>query len=333
MSNLNNTSLVNNTTKAPEAVTELWLVYGIDYVIVALAIIFHIIGIASLWKTKSREISNQSILLIHLSMTSFPSIILNAIAIYHKAHRMYFPEGFIVCYNISHMAYILSLIYLAFDRLLFVLLTLKYRIYIVRLVIIVALVILWCIALSYGVMMEFGKLVNHSWYVQYSSYIYNGFVIVFTTVAYLSIIFKVIVSSRLVASSTVNAKTKIRKYAVPFCIVMTFFLFVFLPSLIANEVLPMITKYYRRTFLIGLIGLNVLNNVFDPIIYIFLQPKIRKKLRRYISRVCTHTKKTLSDTVVYKRKTRKEKASNCTLDAYSHSSLVNIRHDQKPDFS
>lgn len=194
---MNNITAAANATKIyKEAVRELWIVFALDFIVVTLAIAFHALGIGLLWNMKLRKFSNQRILLLHLSIVSLPNILLNAIAIYHKAHRMFFPEGFIPCYFIFHMAYILALVYIAFDGLLLVVMTLKYRVFITRLKLKVALIVLWCVAVAYGLMVQFASFANRAWYSKYSSYFYNGFVIGFTTFAYIFIVIKVLISSR-----------------------------------------------------------------------------------------------------------------------------------------
>ena len=76
-----------------------------------------------------------------------------------------------------------------------------------------------------------------------------------------------------------SKKANIRKYVVPFLIVGTFFLFNIVPAIITS------TTKFDRADLILLIGINVLNYVSDPVIYIFIQPSIYKHFIKTSKRV------------------------------------------------
>ena len=144
-----------------------------------------------------------------------------------------------------------------------------------------ALAILWVLAILYGIMMKYAKFINHGGYRKYASFVYNGIVVLVTLLIYVIIICKVNLlfdmnSSKITSKSK---KTNIRKYLVPFLIVGTFFLFNIVPAIITS------TIKFDRADLILLIGINVLNYVSDPVIYIFIQPSIYKHFIKTSKRV------------------------------------------------
>ena len=259
--------------------SEISAIFAIDFLIIALALFFHLLGMLLILTNKSKrngivqhELSNQHLLLLHLSIVSIIGIFINAVAVYHKTHRIRFPHYFIVVFFVAYIAYIINLVYLSFDRVILVLSPLKYGKLASKITLMSALVILWVLAILYGIMMKYAKFINHGGYSKYASFVYNGFVVLITLIIYAIIICKVNRSSKMHSKIVGKKKTNIRKYIVPLLIVGTFFVFNIVPAIITS------TTKFDRADVILLIGVNVLNYVSDPIIYIFIQPSIYKHL-------------------------------------------------------
>ena len=281
---------LTSTTKPFKVIwtKEISAIFAIDFLIIALALFFHLLGIVLILTNKSKrnglvqyEFSNQHLLLLHLSIVSIIGVFINSVAIYHKTHRIRYPQYFIVIYYVAYLAYIINLVYLSFDRLILVLFPLKYRKKDSKALLISALAILWVLAILYGIMMKYAKFINHGGYRKYASFVYNGIVVLVTLLIYVIIICKVNLLSDMNSSkiTSKSKKTNIRKYLVPFLIVGTFFLFNIVPAIITS------TIKFDRADLILLIGINVLNYVSDPVIYIFIQPSIYKHFIKTSKRV------------------------------------------------
>jgi len=252
----------------------------------------HLLGIVLILISETKKYlhtmkySNQNILLLHLSIVSIISLFTNSIAVYNKTMKIRFPDYFIMIYYISYITYIINLLYLSLDRLFFVFFPLRYRTIVSKLMIGVALLICWALGISYGFMMKYAKFINHGDYNRYASFVYNGALVFFTIIIYAAIIYKIHVSGKNLGNqkqendtkNKMKKKVNIRKYLVPFLIVFTFFLFNIIPAIITSE------ASYGRAAIIGLIGLNILNHVTDPMIYIFIQPSIRKRLHMLLKR-------------------------------------------------
>ena len=280
-------NLTSMSTPKPAKViwtSEISAIFAIDFLIIALALFFHLLGMLLILTNKSKrngiiqhELSNQHLLLLHLSIVSIIGVFINAVAVYHKTHRIRFPHYFIVVFFVAYIAYIINLVYLSFDRVILVLFPLKYRKIASKFILMIALTILWVLAILYGIMMKYAKFINHGGYSKYASFVYNGLVVLITLIIYVVIICKVNLSSNMHSKIVgQKKKTNIRKYIVPLLIVGTFFLFNIVPAIITSS-----TKFDRADVIL-LIGVNVLNYVSDPIIYIFIQPSIYKHLIRSV---------------------------------------------------
>ena len=275
-------NLTANITSKPSKViwtSEISAFFAIDFLIIALALFFHLLGILLILTNKRKkngiaqhELTNQHLLLLHLSIVSIIGVFINSVAIYQQAHRLRYPKYFIVIYYVVYIAYIINLVYLSFDRVILVLFPLKYKKSGSKFVLMGALAVLWVSAILYGIMMKYAKFINHGGYRKYASFVYNGLVVVITLLIYVIIICKVNLLSNVHSIKTTKkcSKRNIRKYIVPFLIVGTFFLFNVVPAIATA------TTKYDRADLILLIGVNVLNYVSDPVIYIFIQPSIYK---------------------------------------------------------
>ena len=275
-------NLTTNITSKPSNViwtSEITALFAFDFLIIALALFFHLLGILLILTNKKKrngvvrhELSNQHLLLLHLSIVSIIGVFINSVAIYNQAHRIRYPHYFIVIYYVAYIAYIINLVYLSFDRLVLVLFPLKYKKSGYKFVLMGALIMLWVLAILYGIMMKYAKFINHGGFRKYASFFYNGLVVLITLLIYVIIICKINLISNVHSSKTTKnfSKRNIRKYIVPFLIVGTFFLFNIVPAVITA------TTKFDRADLMLLIGVNVLNYVSDPVIYIFIQPAIYK---------------------------------------------------------
>ena len=74
---------------------------------------------------------------------------------------------------------------------------------------------------------------------------------------------------------------QIRKFLLPFLIVMTFFLFTYLPGILTAH---LDVGDHKKVLIVGLIGVNIMNIISDPLCYIFLQPKIKRQIKKYIKK-------------------------------------------------
>ena len=280
VSNMTNTSLSNNTSIWS---LELTLLVGIDYVALAVAFLLHILGITLLLNSDTKELTNQSILLVHLSITSIFNLFTNSASVYYTSNIIRFTNIFIVSYYIFYMTYICTLILLTLDRLTFVILIEKYKAFLTRMKLTVSIVIAWLVSIVYIVIMIFNDLIQHKKFAKYSSFVYNGIVVLFTIVVYIFIIIKIKRSKKLSKSDhDQKNKSGIRKYIIPFLLVTTFFIFQVGPVII--QACVTIDKEDVQIKII-LIGANILNFISDPLIYVFLQSAVRKTMYKYLVKV------------------------------------------------
>nr|XP_047142544.1 histamine H2 receptor-like [Hydra vulgaris] len=249
--------------------------FGVDVLILIIALVFNIIGILLLFTRKLKNLSPQNIFIMHMSFVSIVNIFNNAVAMYWKCYSLKYTEDFIAVYYFAHMAYIINLCLLSLDRFMFVAFPLKYQSKMTNFIVFCSLIFLWMFSMAFGFAIKYGGIFNN-WFNRNAAYTYNGFVVALTVCVYLYIIFKVRFSSLKNDNQFVNKKTK-KLFVMPFLIITSFFMFVFLPHLIAVYV-----KVKSKNLLVlAMIGVNLLNNVSDPIIYIYLQPDARKKLGLY----------------------------------------------------
>ena len=111
--------------------TKVTILAGVDIFLLVLAAFLNVIAALLQASTlKRHKLSNQSVLLIHLNGVAFINIIVNVWAV--GIHGFGSTVGlsnrvFLVVYLTAHIAYCANLIFLTLDRLLYVLLKLKYR--------------------------------------------------------------------------------------------------------------------------------------------------------------------------------------------------------------
>jgi len=281
----NNTTISQNDDGWASAISA---IVAVDFVLLVFAMLFHsIAAILQLTTMKSkRKNTNQSLLLIHLSFVSFFCIATNVWAVFIQGYGMRGGRDFVVTYYVAYLAYVANLIFLTLDRLLFVLLNLKYTKYVNKYVVGIVICVMWMVSIVYALVLKYAKF-DRATYFTYSHHVYNGFTTAFAVAAYLTIFVKVFLSARVSSSSSIQqqkSKKILKKFLLPFAIVMTFFLFNYLPGILTAHVT---FKEEGRTklFVIGLIGVNILNLVSDPLFYVFLQPKIKRKLRMYVAKL------------------------------------------------
>ena len=278
----------DNCCSADKRSTLLLLLFGIDVAMILITIILNLSGIVLLAITERNKWANQNILLIHFSVVSFVNLFANGAAVYFKVYRILFPHWYIVVYYIGYFAYIINLVLLTLERLLHFILHIKYQLLITKRRLFYSLLVLWISAISYGVGIKYGGLVNNAKYNNYAAFVYNGFVVLFTAFTYIIILITVKKSSRVTNSSNLRReKSKKKKYIVPLCIVGSFFIFNVLPVIIIHAF--GVPKKSFQVVVVGLIGVNVLSYFFDPIIYIYFQPKVRKKMHSLFLRFMRKT--------------------------------------------
>ena len=249
-------------------------VISLDCLVFMIAVALNIIGAKILLKNGIRKITNQKLFLVHLSFVTLLSLATNIFAIFLKASCIKFPRSFIICFYIVYIAYIGNLIILTGDRALFVWLVLRYKSVCTKTNAYKSIIASWVIAICYGVILQMCGLLTIPKYVKYASFVYNGFTVLFTIVVYIFIALKVASSSKRVhvrRSSLAVERKKYKKHILPLYIALTFILFSIVPPLIVNEV--EYDKEDTQIVVLGMIGVNMLNSISDPVTYILLSSK------------------------------------------------------------
>lgn len=253
------------------------------YTIISIAILLHIFGIM-LIIIKSSEITNQLILLMHLSFVSIILLAVTTFTIYKYSHaiRSKYKIWFVVLYYVMQIVYICNQILLTADRVLMTFYEIRYNVIFTRTKLYVSIAIIWMLAIAYGVVVKFSGRLNYSISAKgKASVAYSGFAVAFTFVCYAVILIKVKCrTSKLRANSSLS-RDQSNKRLIPLLMVIFFFVFSMLPSVIETQMYKNITagRGDAQILSIGLIDLHCLNHMLDPFVYIFLQRRIRKKLK------------------------------------------------------
>ena len=138
-----------------------------------------------------------------------------------------------------------------------------------------SILIIWLVAITYGILVQTTLLkVNVYW--KFENYVYNGFVVLFTIVVYVFIGVTATRSARrlelkeeLTHDKTPRYRNLInKKIYIPLYITLSFLLLQFAPPIIIDAISYDEAK--KQIVTIGLIGINMLNNVSDPLIYVIL---------------------------------------------------------------
>ncbi|XP_065664394.1 type-1 angiotensin II receptor-like [Hydra vulgaris] len=276
LSKLGNLTLMCNNSALLSGKKKLTLTYsmkvilGFDVLIIVVALLLHIVGLSVLLSLRQKKLSPQKIFIVHLSFVSIINII-STTTVVHSEYQGYkiYDNTLILAFNCAHMAYINNLCLLTLDRFMFIAFPFRYRARITKCIIFCSLGVLWLISIISGISMTFSKNSNFTvvWFCSTAFFIYTGFVIGLTICVYGFIVVRTYYSS-LINGNQILKKKKL--FIIPFLIIFTFFLFAFLPHLIYYYA-TVNSNNTGKNWLVILIGINTLNNVSDPIIYIYLQ--------------------------------------------------------------
>ena len=276
---LQNTTVSPTTPKIFEPPSdELIALFGMNMTIIILGIIFHTVCILLSWSKNTRT-SNQSILLVHFSLVSIVSLSTNIYSTHHKTYSIRFSEQYIQCFYVIYINYILNLMLLTTDRLLLALLSIKYATIVKRRYIFLFLLLSWLAAISYGIVLRYTNFYkNLIRKTSGISLIYNGCVVGYTILSY--VVIGVIVNRSAKASGQSSRKSFL-SHITPLAIVGSFFFFNVFPALLILWIKMDVQSKSFQYLVVGLIGVNCLNNVTDAILYVFLQRRIRRRFKRY----------------------------------------------------
>lgn len=257
------------------------VLFTIDMIIIGTGILLHLLGII-LNISNHSEMTTQSVLLLNLSTVSLLSLATNFYAVHHKSFTIRFSRDFIMVFHIAYKAYLLNVILLTIDPLLMVFMGLRYKLEVTKTKAIISLIATWLLGIGYGILVKFTSFYkNTTSFVETESLIFNGFMIVFMTMAY-----QIITAKRKISAQASNAHVQnTRKmWMVPLIIVLSYLLFNFLPPLLIKRTQHLMTKTQSQHLTIGLIGVNCLNNIVEAIVHIFLKEVNRKRLMNFIQR-------------------------------------------------
>lgn len=287
--NTGNYTVINDST--------LKFLYGFDYISLAIAFLFNKIGIFLLMKVKTCGSVNQNILLVNLSLISVIILCLDAAGLFWKSSEKRYPNWFITLYYITYVAYIVNLIVMLIDRLLYVVLglkkhcTFKYCSMVTKSMIFMMLFLTWSLAIIFGIVnvLFIGLTIED---MLSALYVCDGLLIALSISFYITLRRFVWTSNPpLYSTKTIHH----RKYSISFIIVAFFFLLVVVPTLILDR-LQAFSPTYEKTLLV-LIGIKVSNFIIVPIIYTLLQPKLRFFIRSTVNGI----KNTIYRTVLYSK--------------------------------
>ena len=286
---INTNHTVNQTGTKTAEMTAL---YGIDFLLIGMAFLLNKLGIVLLLKAKTCGINNQNVLLVHLSFVSILCLCLISAGLFWKSNHVQFPNWYITLFYVTSMAYLCNLLAMIIDRLLFVLLRMKYSIVITKTVIVMMIVIIWVVAVSCGAV--YSKLKNLTIKDrENASHIYNGLFMTISVVSYFIIELDLLRSPPTQRYEYRNSKMpdrkekrkggiQRRKYLTTFVIVLPFFFLSVLPSFILESLEKEMSYFDILT--VVFLGVNVTNYLIVPIIYIFTQPKVRELFDSFFTR-------------------------------------------------
>ena len=262
------------------------------YLVIVIAIFLHLSGILLLF-SKLSEINNQTMLLMHYSVVSIILLCFNICTAHltgsprQTLQQHYHPaDSVAVGFYTIHIAFIVNLLLLTIDRLALSFLNLKYSFVMSRKMFCLQIVIMWIVAVVYGLITKYVSPIRESSSVQHDvSFAYNGFVVTFTLLSYAAIFIRVRITPTSSASVTLS-RDLFKRYLIPLFLVAIFFLLNLTPTIIERFVIvvPLTNYKEQRDVTLTLIGLNSLQLLFGPIIYVVLQRKMREKL----SSLCHH---------------------------------------------
>ena len=287
------------------------------YLVITIAIFLHVSGIL-LQFSKLSEMNNQSMLLIHYSFVSIALLSVNIVAVHlissARQRHHHSADSIVVGFYTIHVAYIVNLLLLTIDRLALAFLNLKYSFVMSRRMFCLQAVILWTVAVVYGMITKYISPIRDSPEVRHDvSFAYNGFVVTFTVLSYLAIFIRIRMTSSSPSHQSPSetlSRDLFKKYLIPVFLVSSFLALNLIPAIIercfvivdAVTTAPYSTNRTRRNDVtLTLIGLNCLNILLGPIIYVVLQRTIREKLAS-ICHGCFHritVYKTISENQIH----------------------------------
>ena len=268
---------------------------------VSVNVLLHSTGCFLLWKTYKRsQITTQKLILLHLSI--FEGLINLIFLVMYVMHLSVDPQSesynMILMYFIqpvtSSLNYVIIFImlFMTLDRLMAVVLNLKYRLYwrVSRTKKVLAAIWIFGLLLSvcFGVLPKFVPLRIYILIQMIHDYLQLAFSILFVVTAlltYVTIFWKYKMSRNSLEAGSSNGNGQQQQHSpmhfyIPLLIVFTY--------MILNA-----TPYIMVIFIDKAVAVDIANIVFylgymsDALIYIFLQPKVRKQLfmccRRRIS--------------------------------------------------
>lgn len=259
------------------------------YVVIGIAIFLHVSGVLLLL-TRMSEMNNQSMLLIHFSLVSIPLLSINICAVHLIGTSRYREQNLnnsalVVGYYTIHVAYIVNLLLLTIDRLALAFLNLKYSFVMSRKMFGLQAVILWSVAVVYGMITKYVSPISDSPEVRHDvSFAYNGFVVAFAILSYTGIFIRLRMTSSSSTPSGTLSRDMSKRYLIPALLVTTFMTLNLFPAIIERFIVlddtPSASANQTRHHddELTLIGLNCLNILLGPIIYVVLQRTIREKL-------------------------------------------------------
>jgi len=317
ISRINTTTTVNTTTEEREEITVL---YGINFLVIGIAFIMNKIGIVLLIRAKDYGISNLNLLFVHLSFIGIIYLGLTAVALKWKSSDSFFEEWYFVVFDSIYMAYLISLLFLSLERLLYVYLRIRYSIVLTKLVIIVLIFLTWLLAVSYAMILKvyYNKNITSR---KTATFVSVGCVVTFSLFSFIVMETNVNkttwVSSQHVTSSSFFYKPYIRrrrqystsvtselrqKYTTTFFVVVTYIFTAVVPLLIAAYFYGNCT-YEMDEFLLTLVLLHDLNFVVVPLLYVLLQ----KKVRSFSSSIIHKTKSLVRNSTIFEDSEEKER--------------------------
>lgn len=307
---LTNISFTNATTEHAQYARLIFIMDIIIIVLSLISILLHSIGSYALIRIYKKEKKTaQKLYIINLSLleglrgilctlivvipllypTNPPKFI--QIAQHHVAIISEIPIG---------VLYYIAMIYLTIDRLLAIILGIKYHITLIALVRNVKVLLL--VTCTFGVMLAITFTVLHDaneyYYSPYHFYIYLSFDIFFIVLAFITYItiFRKYINSLAVkekkkllarnrekrnktAFSVFNICRPYSSFYVSILLITNFLLFIVMPDLV-NVILIVINRQPSNVTQHALLTLNMLSDIVDACIYIFLQWNVRQMVCR-----------------------------------------------------
>ena len=282
------------------------IVSSITYVLSFVGIILNIFGVYCLHKTKKVG-KNQRIILTNLSAAKMIAVPMFCLENYYTFFSpLYQPKSYLMVSRYSDFTVtILVLIGMSLvtvDRLLCVVLCLKYKVYVTEGRLIKVVVFIWLLTFLLSFLAYFPP---------YSFYLLKllGCCFLFiTVVTYSTIAYKLKKRTRDFASAVNTANTErnpFRKhYIIPFLIVISFVILAVIPF--------DLSLFAKHSKLLDLVRFPIMsiNYIVDPLIYMFLQQDVRKTALDTLR--CFRGSRSSSTIEAHQIRSNENKATNST---------------------